>query len=71
MPTPSLPRKLDDPEWRQARARKAGSARTTPDYHLDRIRELVARTRAAQGLPEVVVDDLTLSKVAEILKRAA
>lgn len=63
--------RLADPAWRTARAKKAGAARTTPDYHLERIRDLVARTRAEQGLPDIVVDDLTLGRVAEILKRPA
>lgn len=62
--------KLADPEWRRSRASKAGRARTTPDYHLDRIRELVARTRAEQGLDAVVVDELTLGHVAELLRGA-
>lgn len=59
--------KLADPEWRRSRAKKAGQARTTPDYHLNRIREIVAATRAEQGLPPVVVDDLTLRRVAELV----
>jgi hypothetical protein len=36
-------------------------------YNLDRIRELVVASRAAQGLPPVIVDELTLGRVAEIL----
>ena len=63
--------KLADPQWRQDRARKAGQARTTPDYHLTRLREIVSTTRAAQGLPPVTVDDLTLGRVAELLRVAA
>jgi len=36
--------------------------------HLARIRETVSTTRAAQGLPPVTVDDLTLGRVAELLR---
>lgn len=60
--------KLADPEWRRERASKAGRSRTTPEYHLDRIREIVERTRAEQGLPPVVVDELTLARVAELVR---
>lgn len=63
--------KLADPEWRRDRARKAGQARTTPDYHLARIREIVSTTRAEQGLPPTTLDDLTLGRVAELLRVAA
>jgi hypothetical protein len=59
--------KLADPAWRHERARKAAAARTTPDYYLDRVRALVERTRQEQGLPPVIVDDLTLGKIAELL----
>lgn len=62
--------KLADPEWRRERARKAGRSRTTPEYHLDRIREIVETTRAEQGLPPIVVDQLTLARVAELVRSA-
>lgn len=63
--------KLADPDWRTARARKAGQARTSPEYHMSRIREIVTTTRAAQGLPPVVVDELTLARVAELVQAAS
>lgn len=63
--------KLADPEWRKARARKAGQARTSPEYHLARIREIVERTRAKQGLPPVVADELTLARIAELVRAAS
>lgn len=70
MPEP-LGGKLADPQWRRDRARKAGQSRTTPEYHLSRIREIVETTRAKQGLPPVVVDELTLGRVAELVRSAA
>lgn len=36
---------------------------------LARIRDIVDRSRAAQGLPAVVTDSLTLGRVAELLRR--
>jgi hypothetical protein len=56
------------PEQRHARASKAARARTTPEYHVSRIRDIVDRTRAEQGLPPHVTDPLTLAKVADILR---
>ena len=64
-------RKLDDPAWRRDRARKAGSSRTTPQYHLDKLRAAVAESRAKQGLPPTVADDLTLGRLAELFKKAS
>lgn len=58
---------LADPAWRRARAKKAGEARTTPEYHLERIREIVKRTRTEQGLPPTVVDSLTLGSIAQLI----
>jgi hypothetical protein len=60
--------KLADPEWRRSRARKAGRARTTPLYHLERLREVVETTRAEQGLPPTVTDALALGYLAELLR---
>ena len=60
--------KLADPEWRQERASRAGRARTTPEYHLDHVREIVRQTRAAQGLPPVIVEDLTIGRVGEMFR---
>jgi hypothetical protein len=65
MPEPAG--KLSDPEWRRARATKAAHARTTGTYHVSRVRELVKGSRAAQGLPPTIVDELTLGQVAELL----
>jgi hypothetical protein len=66
----TLTGKLADPAWRQARAAKAGRARTTGSYHLNRVRDLVTRSRAAQGLGPVVTDDLTLGEIAALLEAA-
>lgn len=60
--------KLADPAWRRARARAAAHARTTPEYHLEQLRAAVAESRAAQGLPPIVTDDLTLARVADLLR---
>lgn len=60
--------KLADPEWRRQRARKAGVTRTTPKYHLDRVRAMVEASRVAQGLEPVVVDELTLGRIGELLR---
>jgi hypothetical protein len=60
--------KLADPEWRRSRASRAGRARTTPEYHLAHVREIVRQTRAAQGLPPVIVEDLTIGRVAEMFR---
>jgi hypothetical protein len=60
--------KLADPEWRRSRASRAGRARTTPEYHLSHVREIVKQTRAAQGLPPVIVEDLTIGRVAEMFR---
>lgn len=65
MPAPTG--KLADPAWRHNRARKAAEARTTPDYHLDRVRDLVEQSRVSQGLPPTVVDELTLGEIADLL----
>mgnify|MGYP003620449489 CR=1 FL=1 len=62
--------KVADPEFRRARASKAGRARTTPEYHLDRVRSMVVASREAQGLPPVVTDELTLGRIAAILAPA-
>lgn len=35
---------------------------------LARIREVVAATRASQGLPRTVVDPLTVGRVADVLR---
>ena len=59
--------KLADPAFRRNRASKAALTRTTPDYHLNRVRQIVEETRRAQGLPPVVVDDLTLGRIAALL----
>lgn len=59
-----------DPAVAHERATKAARARTTPDYHLAKVREIVERTRAEQGLPPVVTDDLTLGRVSDILRLA-
>jgi hypothetical protein len=64
----SLTGKLADPAWRQARAAKAARARTTGSYHLDRVRDLVTSSRAAQGLPPTVTDDLTLGEIAVLIE---
>lgn len=66
MSTPSTG-KLADSEWRRDRASKAGRTRTTPEYHLARVREMVAKSREAQGLPAVVTDELTLGRIADLL----
>lgn len=63
-------RRRIDPAVARERASKAGRSRTTPGYHLGKVRELVERTRAEQGLPPVVTDDLTLGRVAEIFRLA-
>ena len=60
--------KLADPTWRHERASKAARTRTTGDYHLTRVRELVTRSRAAQGLGPVVTDDLTLGEIASLIE---
>jgi hypothetical protein len=60
--------RLADPEFRHDRAAKAARSRTTPEYHVRRIRDLVDKTRAEQGLPPHVTDPLTLARVAEILR---
>ena len=65
MPAPTG--KLADPAWRHKRARKAAEARTKPEYHLDLVRDLVEQSRARQGLPPVVADELTLGTIAELL----
>ena len=57
-----------DPEVAHVRAQKAGRARTTTEYHVRKIREIVDRTRTEQGLPPHVTDELTLAKVADILR---
>jgi hypothetical protein len=62
--------KLEDPAWRQARATKAARARTTGSYHLDRVRDFVTRSRAAQGLGPAVTDDLTLGEIASLIEEA-
>jgi hypothetical protein len=67
-PTVGVGGKLSDPDWLRERASKAGKSRTTPDYHLARITEIVERTRAEQGLPPVVVDELTLANVAALVR---
>ena len=59
--------KLNDPEWLRQRAHNAAVARTTPEYHLDRVRDFVARSRSEQGLEPLVVDDLTLGQAATLL----
>lgn len=46
------------------------AADVTRDFQLDRIREIVMTTRAAQGLPPITVDQLTLGRVAELLRVA-
>jgi hypothetical protein len=60
--------KLADPEWRKLRARRAGQARNSPSYHLSRVTEIVERTRAEQGLPPVVTEDLTIGYVASVFR---
>lgn len=62
--------KLDDPNWRRERARTAARSRTSGPYHLAKVREIVERTRAEQGLPPVVTDELTLGRVADLFKLA-
>ncbi len=37
----------------------------------DAARELLARTRAASGVPETIEDDTTIARIAEILKGGA
>ena len=45
--------------------------RTSPGYyHLDRIRDIVTRSRAEQGLPPGIVDELTLRQVAAVFRLA-
>lgn len=56
--------KLTDPIWRQARAAKAARARTTPEYHLTRLREFAAR----RGVTNDDLDALTLANVAEFIE---
>lgn len=68
---PASTGKLQDPEWRHERARKAAAARTTGTYHLSRVRDLVERSRADQGLPPTVVDDFTLEQIATLLEGEA
>ena len=63
--------KLADPDFRHDRASRAGRSRTTPEYHVSRIRAIVDKTRAEQGLPPHVTDPLTLAKVADILRLPA
>jgi len=53
------------------RAKKARAAQSTPQYHVSRIRAIVDRSRAEQGLPPHVTDPLTLSAVADILRLSA
>lgn len=57
-----------DPVVAHERAKKARAAQSAPGYHLAKIREMVERTRAEQGLPPVVTDALTLANVAELLR---
>jgi hypothetical protein len=57
-----------DPVVAHERAKKAARARTGGPYHLDKVREIVERTRAEQGLPPVVTDELTLGWVADIFR---
>lgn len=71
MPDKDIVGKLDDPAWRRARARTAARARTTPEYHLERLRSAVAESRAKQGLPPTITDELTLGRVAELFKGTA
>jgi hypothetical protein len=60
---------LADPTFRRTRAKRARAAQSTGSYHLEKVREIVERTRAQQGLPPVITDQLTLAKVADILRR--
>jgi hypothetical protein len=57
-----------DPVVAHERAVKAAQARTSPRYHLSRVRDLVEASRAAQGLPTTVVDHLTLGQVATLIE---
>jgi hypothetical protein len=59
---------ITDPEFRHARALHAAKARTTGSYHLDRVRDLVTRSRADQGLPPVLTDELTLGEIATLIE---
>ncbi len=67
MPDPVRRRNVD-PVVAHERAVKAAQARTSPRYHLARVREVVEASRAAQGLPPTVVDALTLGQVAALLE---
>jgi hypothetical protein len=58
---------LADPAWRRRRAARAGQARTTPEYHIKHLRSAVAESRAGSGLPDEVLDRLTLEQIAVLL----
>jgi hypothetical protein len=65
---PTITGSITDPEFRRKRARHAAKARTSPAYHIGRVRDLVTSSRAAQGLPPVVTDELTLGQIAELIE---
>jgi hypothetical protein len=82
---PSYTGKLADPSFRRERARKAAAARLSIDHHidkvveagptltteqLDRLRQAVARSRAAQGLPPVVTDPAAIQRAVAALALA-
>lgn len=68
MTAPAITGSITDPEFRHRRAAHAAKARTSPAYHLDKIRELVEASRAAQGLPPTIVDSLTLDQIAALIE---
>jgi hypothetical protein len=51
--------KLDDPQWRRERARKARAAQDTPDYHIDRIRQIA---------DTIKLSDEQLARIAVLLR---
>jgi hypothetical protein len=65
-----------DPEVASRRAQKAAKSRTTPEYHLERLRDLVGddhlaefieRTTAASGVPSTPEDRSALACVAAVI----
>ena len=62
--------KAADVEFRRWRGRRAAEVRNSLPNHVRKVREIVDRTRAEQGLPPTVTDALTLQKVADVLRLA-
>jgi hypothetical protein len=59
----------DPAECGRIGGRAGARTRSSPEWHLKKIRDLVDASRRQQGLPEHIVDALTLAKVASLLRQ--